>query len=70
MNPNRISRLAAWAITLGAGVAGASAQEGPRLPRITESPTAPVFWMYAIAVLLLGAVVFAASLKSKRGHQD
>lgn len=68
MNPTRISRLAAWAITLGAGTTGVLA--GPRLPRITDSPTAPVFWMYALAVLLLGAVVFAASLKSKRGHQD
>ncbi|MCC5822798.1 MAG: hypothetical protein LAT64_05275 [Phycisphaerales bacterium] len=68
MNRTRISRLAAWAITLG--MASAPVLAGPRLPRITEAPSGPRFWMYAVFVLLLAGVVFAASLKSKRGHQD
>lgn len=69
MTTTRLARLAASAAALF--VTGpALAQDAPRLPRIDNTPAAPTFWMYAVAVLLLAAVVFAASLKSKRTHQD
>ncbi len=70
MTTTRLARLAAWGAALFVTAGSALAQDAPRLPRIDETPAAPTFWMYAVAVLLLGAVVFAASLKSKRTHQD
>lgn len=57
-------------LALAASAPTAMAQEALRLPRIDESPTAPRIWMYAVFLLLLAAIVFAASLKSKRTHQD
>jgi hypothetical protein len=48
----------------------AQADSELRPPRITESPSSPKYWMYALFILLLAVVVVAASLKSKRGHQD
>ncbi len=74
MNPTRISRLAAWAIAVGmaptAALAQTLAQSELRPPRMTESPGSPKIWMYVLLILLLSGVVFAASLKSKRTHQD
>lgn len=48
----------------------AMAQEQLRPPTTKEDPTSPKILVILIAVLLTGAVVFAASLKSKRTHQD
>lgn len=48
----------------------ALAQSEMKPPKITESPSAPRFWMYAVLLLLTGALVFAATLKPKRTHQD
>jgi hypothetical protein len=48
----------------------AQAESDLRPPRITESPSSPKIWMYTLFILLLAGVVFAASLKSKRTHQD
>ncbi len=58
------------AATLAMSALPALAQSELRPPRITESPSSPKYWMYALFLLLLAAVVFAASLKSKRTHQD
>lgn len=47
------------------------AQEGElRLPRIDEAPAAPVFRTFILLFLLIGLLVFAATLKPKRTHQD
>lgn len=75
MNPTRLLQLVAWVSALGvsaaATVAQTAAQAEPlRLPRIEQTPSSPKFWMYAVFILLLALVVFAASLKSKRSHQD
>lgn len=58
------------ASALAASALPALAQDELRLPRIEEPPTAPKIWMYAVTILLLAAIVFAASFKSKRTHQD
>lgn len=52
------------------GATPAWAQSELRPPKITENPSSPKFWMYAVLVLILAAVVFAASFKPKRTHQD
>jgi len=72
MNPTRPfrSRVAASLGVLAMAALPAFAQSDLRPPRITESPASPKYWMYALFILLLAAVVFAASLKSKRDHQD
>lgn len=41
-----------------------------RPPRTTEPPSGPKYLVIFVALLLLGGVVFAATLRSKRGHQD
>ncbi len=48
------------------------AQENPppRPPKVTEAPTAPKVMMYLVVVLLVAGVVFASTMKVKRGHQD
>ena len=48
----------------------ALAQSELRPPTIRESPASPRIWMYVVFVLLLAVVIFAASLKPKRTHQD
>ena len=66
----RIARHLTAILALATLAPTALAQEALRLPRIDESPTSPRMWMYAIFLLLLAVIVFAASLKSKRTHQD
>lgn len=47
------------------------AQDEPlRPPTTQEPPSGPKFLVLGIAVLLLGMVIFVATLRSKRGHQD
>ena len=48
----------------------ARAQDELRPPKTQDEPSSPVYVVMVIAVLLVGAVVFAASLRSKRTHQD
>jgi hypothetical protein len=64
------SRVVLAASALAASTLPAIAQDELRLPRIEEPPTAPRIWMYALTLLLLAAIIFAASFKSKRTHQD
>ncbi|MFG0246847.1 MAG: hypothetical protein ACF8MF_12440 [Phycisphaerales bacterium JB052] len=47
------------------------AQDAPlRPPTTKEPPSGPKFIVLGVALLLAGLVVFVATLKSKRGHQD
>ena len=47
------------------------AQDEPLRPPTTSAPpSGPKFVVLGVAVLLTGLVVFVATLKSKRGHQD
>ena len=47
------------------------AQDTPlRPPTTTAPPSGPKFIVLGVVVLLTGLVVFVATLKSKRGHQD
>ncbi len=49
----------------------ALAQDEPLRPPTTQDPpSGPKFLVIGVAVLLLGLVVFVATLRSKRGHQD
>lgn len=64
------ARVILAASALAASALSAIAQEELRLPRIEQPPTAPRIWMYAVTILLLVVIVFAASFKSKRTHQD
>ncbi|MBL4699062.1 MAG: hypothetical protein JKX70_09550 [Phycisphaerales bacterium] len=48
----------------------AMAQEELRPPKTSEAPSAPKYIIFLIAILMVGAVVFAATLKTKRTHQD
>ncbi|MFK7882659.1 MAG: hypothetical protein AB8F26_00560 [Phycisphaerales bacterium] len=57
-------------LMLAMSSASAIAQSELRPPKITESPSSPKFWMFAVFGLLVAAVVFAGSLKPKRTHQD
>ena len=45
-------------------------QQAIRPPQTREDPVAPKFMIYLVALLLVAGVVFAATLKSKRTHQD
>jgi len=56
-------------MALCSGVAWA--QDGAlRPPRTADEPSSPKYLMFALALLLAGAVVFVVTLKTKRGHQD
>ena len=55
-------------ISVSTGIA--RAQDELRPPKTQDEPSSPVYVVMVIAVLLVGAVVFAASLRSKRTHQD
>lgn len=70
MTRTRIARALLPVVTLAMAAAPALAQSDLRPPKISESPSSPRFWMYAVFTLLVAAVVFASSLKPKRGHQD
>ena len=49
----------------------ALAQSEPlRPPTTKEPPSGPKFIVLGIALLMAGLVIFVATLKSKRGHQD
>ncbi len=65
-----LSRLPAALMMLAMTAATAAAQSDLRPPKITQNPSSPKIWMFAVAILLLAAVVFASSLKPKRTHQD
>ena len=41
-----------------------------RPPKVTDPPVAPKIIVYLVLALLVGGVIFAATLKSKRSHQD
>ena len=54
-------------------VAGSFAQAQDselRAPRIDEAPKAPIIGTYGALLLSVSALVFAASFKPKRTHQD
>ena len=55
-------------VSVSTGIARAQDQLSP--PKTREEPSSPVYVVMIIAVLLVAAVVFAASLRSKRTHQD
>jgi hypothetical protein len=65
-----LNRLPAALMMLAMTAATAAAQSDLRPPKITQNPSSPKIWMFAVAILLLAAVVFASSLKPKRTHQD
>lgn len=44
--------------------------EALRPPKVSDPPSAPKILVFLLVVLLTGAVIFAATLKTKRGHQD
>jgi hypothetical protein len=48
----------------------AMAQDQLRPPKTTEQPSGPKYVIFGVAVLLTAMIVFAATLKSKRTHQD
>lgn len=66
----RWSGLIAGVMTAALAVGQALAQTELRPPKITENPSSPRVWMYAVLLLIVAAVIFAASLKPKRTHQD
>ena len=45
-------------------------EEALRPPTTDDPPGGPKFLVMFIALLMTGLVVFVATLKSKRGHQD
>lgn len=64
----------AGAVVFGATLLGGTlaAQEGgaPRPPTTNEEDTSPQILNYVLLAVLVGAVVGASVLPSKRGHQD
>lgn len=52
------------------GASPALAQDDALKPPRAKELTGGGFMIYAVAILLVGAVVFVATLKTKRGHQD
>lgn len=47
------------------------AQDEPlRPPTTSDPPSGPKFIVLGVVVLMVGLVIFVATLKSKRGHQD
>ncbi len=67
---SRLASLLAPAVVLAMSAATAAAQSELRPPTIKQESSGPKFMMYIVGVLLIAAVVFAASLKPKRTHQD
>lgn len=57
-------------MALSSSSALAQSTETLRPPRVADPPSAPKVMVFLLVVLLTGAVIFAATLKSKRGHQD
>jgi len=62
--------LAAGLLLWASPVLAQEAGEPLRPPTTSEPPSGPKFVVIGIAVVLLAGVIFAATLKSKRGHQD
>ncbi len=61
----------AGAATLTAMQCAALAQDAPlRPPKVTNPPSAPKILVYLVLALLVGGVIFAATLKCKRTHLD
>ena len=57
-------------ITVSVSTSILKAQDELRPPKTTEEPSSPKYLILFVAVLLVAGVVFVASLKSKRTHQD
>jgi len=45
-------------------------QEALSPPKTVDPPSGPKYVIYLVAVLLTAGVIFAATLRSKRSHQD
>jgi len=65
----RITGLGTMALMSSAALAQ-DADEALRPPKVADAPSAPKVMVFLLVVVLVGAVIFAATLKSKRGHQD
>ncbi len=61
---------AAMVLMVSASSTLAIAQDDLRPPKSDQALSAPTVMTIIVAVLLTGAVVFVATLKSKRTHQD
>lgn len=67
---NRTRLLLALAVVAAAGSIAQAQDSELRAPRIDEAPKAPIVGTYGALLLSVSALVFAASLKPKRTHQD
>lgn len=74
---NRISSFSSWLrMGLILGVVSVMSSpvwaqvEGLKPPKAKEAPSSPKFILMGILLLLLGVVVVAVTLKTKRDHQD
>ncbi len=61
--------VALMVLTIGVGDVLAQ-DDALRPPTTQDPPSSPKFIVMGVALLLTGLVVFVASLKTKRGHQD
>ena len=60
-----------WVLPLLVMTATAAAQSDEfNPPKVTDSPEAPTILIGIGLVLLVGVLIFAATLKPKRGHLD
>lgn len=66
----RLTTAAASITVLAMTAATTLAQSELRPPTIKQETSGPKIMMMIVAVALVAAVVFAASLKPKRTHQD
>jgi hypothetical protein len=71
MSRNALRSVFTMGMLLAVSAADVFAQSEPLRPPTTKAPpSSPKFIVLGVAVLLTGLVVFVATLKSKRGHQD
>lgn len=68
--PINIASAVAPIAVIALSAATALAQSELRPPTIKEESSGPKIMMMLVAFVLIAAVVFAASLKPKRTHQD
>lgn len=61
--------VALMVLTIGVGDVLAQ-DDALRPPTTQDPPSSPKFIVMGVALLLTGLVVFVATLKTKRGHQD